>query len=115
MTKRKASPEGVLHVGPIPFTVKVDNDACVAGGVSGATMNDSQLIFIQDKVALQTMQDTLLHESMHAIWNQTSLTIEYPDADADSPGEKLIRTLAPRILALLKDNPWFLDFLTRDE
>jgi Zn-dependent peptidase ImmA (M78 family) len=59
-------------------------------------------IFIDSELTLQPMQDTLLHEIMHAI-------LQAYEKDT----EVLVRILTPALLGLLKDNPHLIKFLTQ--
>ena len=59
-------------------------------------------ISIDSELTLQPMQDTLLHEIIHAV-------LQAYEKDT----EVLVRILTPALLALLKDNPHLVKFLTR--
>lgn len=103
-------PRKVL-VSPHTFEVKVDNAACDAMGANGYCATDTNTIMLSDANADSQVQETLLHECLHAIWSQTRLGIHWPDRDEDSPGEQIIQSLTPRLLALLKDNPKLVEYL----
>lgn len=62
-----------------------------------------QKITIKKGQPLETEQDTLLHEVMHAVDSELNLNLS----------EKQVRGLATGILAVLKDNPKFYQYLRR--
>lgn len=107
---RPKLPESIL-VSPASIGVRFDKEACQAGEVTGAYLGDSGAIIVEPGNSLDVEKETVLHECLHAIWRQTALSIEYPDADKDSPGEKIISALAPRLYGLLLDNPELLRYL----
>ena len=109
MTKKLKLPD-IINIGPFPFELRPDAVACAAGNVNGSMMADSQVILLSPNNAKEAIQETLIHECLHAIWDKTYLGIKYPDTDNDSEGELLIRTLAPYLLGLLKDNPELVKF-----
>ena len=99
-----------VKVGPHDYELLWDADACTGASVNGALLADVGKLLIDPRLSLTQSQDTLLHETLHAIWKQV-LVNEYPDEDANSPGEKIIALLTPRILGLLKDNHRLVSFL----
>lgn len=104
-----------LRIGSFTWKLRYDNEATAASGTTGATMADQLTVIVQSKAsgnAKQVVQDTVLHEVLHAIWAQTYLKTDYPDSGNDSVGEKMISELSPHILALLRDNPKLVRFLT---
>ena len=62
-----------------------------------------QKITIKKGQPLETEQDTILHEIVHAIDNELNLDMK----------EKQVRGLATGILAVLKDNPRLSSYLRR--
>lgn len=105
-------PPRKVKVGPYAYTVRFDDAAMSAAGANGACLPDVASILLDSTCAPDTERDTVLHELLHAIWKQTQLVIEHPDGDSDSVGEKLIQTLAPRLLDLLRSNPKLVEYLT---
>ena len=100
MAKR---PESV-RVGAHVYDIEWDHDLAQFNA-AGVTNNDTLKIGVDQKNALPVQQETMVHELLHAVWNQTSLRTRIPDADTDSPGEAAIQDLAPVLYALLRDNP----------
>ena len=97
-----------VTVAPYDFEVCWDHETCVALGATGSCMEDTGKIYIDPDNAVDVVLESLLHEVMHAVWGQTYLDKEFPDGEPDSDGEKMIRTLSPRIYAFLKDNPHYM-------
>lgn len=106
MAKRPDS----VAVGPHTYDIEWDHDVAQFSA-AGATNNDTLKIMVDQKNALPIQQETLVHELLHAVWNQTSLRTRIPDADTDSPGEAAIQDLAPLLYALLRDNPEVVQWL----
>lgn len=104
-------PPEVLQLGPYSIPVKFDLDAMTAASANGAYMADLSTILMAPNNSADVERDTLLHETLHAIWNQTTLVKKYPDGEQDSEGEYIIAELAPRILELLRRNPDLVRYL----
>lgn len=101
-----------IKIAPYEYTVKHQRGFAQSSGADGATMESDELIILDNDIQGNYEKEVLLHEAMHAMWGQTSLDRDYPDGPPDSEGEKIIFTLAPRILALLRDNPELVKWLT---
>jgi hypothetical protein len=101
-----------VKVSPFTFEVRYDKEAMEAAGANGACMEDLCTILLAPGNDWLVERETILHEALHAVWGQTYLDTKIPDDAADSEGEAIIRELAPRILALLRDNPQFVAYLT---
>jgi len=71
----------------------------------GIMQLDSQEILVREKSALGYQQDTLLHETIHAI-DETLVT---------GMTEQQVSNLASVLLAVLKDNPEFTKWILQDE
>lgn len=98
------SPVSNIIISPMRVKVVAEPTLNSVGGATGALMLDSGLLLYDPKTSIESLKDTLLHESMHGIWAQTYLRYKYPDGAPDSAGEKMIGTLSPRVLAFLQDN-----------
>lgn len=99
-----------LRVGAFDYRVQSDKkstEILSVANASGACRQDELIIDVEPKNAPGVQVETLFHEAFHAIWSQTYLDYDYPDGAADSVGEKMIAELSPRIVAFLRDNPWF--------
>lgn len=67
----------------------------------GTYIQDKTEIRVKSSMSKSAERNTILHESIHAILQEYEL---------DS--EELVRVLTPALLAMLRDNPQFVDYLT---
>ena len=97
----------VLHIGAATYDVKPKGRHF---DLLGETDDNNTVIKIRTKnQSIACQRDTLLHEAMHAIfWCSGMKNNEGFSSDAE---ERIIRVLAPWLLALLRDNPDLLAFL----
>lgn len=72
-------------------------------GLNGLTDCDGLEITVVDNLKLDTEQDILLHEVLHAVEGQMGLDVE----------DTVIERLATGLLAVLKDNPRLITYLRR--
>ena len=75
----------------------------VGDGLNGLTDCDGLEISVLDCLKLETEQDILLHEVLHAVEAQMGLDLE----------DTIIERLATGLLAVLKDNPTLITYLRR--
>jgi hypothetical protein len=85
-----------------PFTVRWLTDELDAS-LNGECDSDSQMILVRDGLPLEQLQDTLLHECIHAV----------DEAMDARMSESQVKKLATGLLAVLKDNPRFSSFLKK--
>ena len=90
-----------VRISPYTYKVLSHKGLSAAAGVLGACANDELHILMDPDSPPQVYYETLLHETLHGIWNQTFLATKYSSAEE----EDIIYTLTPRIVALLRDNP----------
>ena len=105
-------PPKLIFLGAADYEVKqrkmIDNNR----GLLGATDNEDTTIYIKRCQSPSSKRDTLLHEVLHAlIWlsgynHSTRLSFEKE--------ERLVRSLAPWILAALRDNPELVRYLLEE-
>jgi hypothetical protein len=95
-----------LKIAPFTYTVREVPGLADAGSCWG----DHESILLNAEQRPDQRKDTLLHESLHAELRQ-GLSEQLKDLDKGLE-ETLCAFLAPRILALLRDNPWLVDYLT---
>ena len=77
---------------------------------SGRCHPDHESIQLASQQADNQKRDTLLHESIHAIIAQgMSASLKELDKMLE---ETLVSFLAPRLLALMRDNPRLVEYLT---
>lgn len=94
----------IVH--PYVLRVKADNEACRAVGATGYYMNDDHVIYYDDKRPDSIVLDALVHELLHALWDQAGMNELVDSTDGKSDGEKIIRAITPRLIALLRENPF---------
>ena len=76
----------------------------------GSTVNETLTIAIDARSPLSNQQETLLHEVLHACWDNTAISAH----EVDEHQEIVVTALAPPLLAALRANPTLIDFLTGD-
>lgn len=101
-----------VTIGPHVYTVDSsadtgrllrDENSC------GDSRPDHLLIRLDPDRPPTSIAETLLHEIVHCCWSLTALrAIEHPDE------EQAATALAPWLLAMLRDNPAVVDYLTAD-
>lgn len=75
------------------------------GDVYGVTVERELRITLSDRQAAAQLRETVLHELLHAIWSKVPL-----DQD-DAEQERIIGSLSPWLLGVLRDNPELVAFL----
>jgi hypothetical protein len=73
--------------------------------VDGRMYINKQVIAVRPQEALEQVQDTSLHEALHAISDSLSLGLR----------ESQVHQLAAAVLALLKDNKAYSQWLMKDD
>ena len=73
------------------------------GDLVGECDTDKQTLTVQDKMPLESEQDTLLHECLHAIDEMVDSKLK----------ESQVKRLATGLLAVLKDNPRLASYLRK--
>ena len=96
-----------VFVSPHWVTVKVDPDLADRADVTGLCAEDKQEIIIDGDLGPTVERETLLHELLHQIWHMTEMDRKFKDSDE----EAVVWSLAPRILALLRDNESLVEWL----
>lgn len=78
-------------------------------GRYGDTRNGLTSIRLNEGLSLSAMQDTLLHESLHAIVHMSGMQHSLGFDDAEE--ERMIRVLTPWLVSLIRDNPSLIAYL----
>lgn len=105
-----------VKVGPFTYQVKVggrawdearirESDASLIGHHAADTLT----IAMQPGLAVGAAREVLLHEVMHACFNAAGQPI------SDDHEEDAVRTLAPTVLAALRDNPQLAAYLLAED
>lgn len=103
-----------VHVHPFDYTVSTDRtellERCLSEETDllGHTDHKSLRILVDVGAEPAVCAETLLHEILHTLTVATGLTAEL-DPDVE---EGLVTRLTPRLLAVLRDNPAVIDYLT---
>jgi len=95
-------PEKVRILGKT-YLIKYVSAEPLAADEMGECEPDAQTICIREAQSLQSEQDTLLHECLHALENLLSLKLRHDDVVRITTG----------IHALLRDNPHLIAYLKR--
>lgn len=96
-------PPRKLDVGPATFKVRKSE---LGGELLGVTRpTDLQILYAEGQAAM-VLADTLLHEALHAC-----IAVHGIDVGDHDNEERLVRALAPALLALVRDNPTLMGFL----
>lgn len=85
------------------FTAQYVAGAPLDDGLNGECDSDKQQILVRDGQPLESEQDTLLHEVLHAIDEAMGLKLK----------EAQVKGAATGLLAVLKDNPALVAYLRR--
>ncbi len=101
----------VIYIGPFVYEVQcspISTLTLAAQQRIGECSYEDLAIRLAHSLAPGQTRETLLHEAMHALSNMAGLDHEL----GDEAEEKVVRRLAPLLLALLRDNPKLVRFLT---
>ncbi len=111
-----------VDIGPHRFTIHYDQqyflDLARSGGRDrfGETSMANMTMIISPARAFTGMQETLLHEILHALIWQAGITIpENPDASGDEREETLVGQMSGILLDCIKRNPHVFDWLDLKE
>jgi hypothetical protein len=89
------------HKGPIP-----DPDDPKGGDLVGYCDAEAGEILLSTGMSPSQTRDTLLHEILHAAFSLIGANL------AHNTEERIVRSLAPAMLALLRENPALVAYLT---
>jgi hypothetical protein len=85
------------------FDVKFAGDTILAQDLNGECDSDRQLILVREGQPLESEQDTVLHEILHAIDEAMGLKMK----------EAQVKGAATGLLAVMKDNPALVAYLKK--
>jgi hypothetical protein len=95
-------PERIRILGK-PFTVSYTQGQPLEDDLNGECDTDKQQILVRDGQPLESEQDTLLHEVLHAVEEAVDARLK----------ETQVKKVATALLAVLKDNPSLVTYLRR--
>lgn len=100
------APKGV-KVGPIYYEIVLSDGMLLPyANHLGLTDNTKCKVNLSTEQAPCVLRDTLLHETLHAIWSTFGI------GGNEEEEEALIRRITPALLGVLRDNPELVEFLT---
>ena len=100
-----------VTIGAHTFEVRTDTETGKLlhdEGSRGDSRPDHHLIRLDTGRPRTAVAETLLHETLHCLWDQTALTVH----EANEHQELVVTALAPGLLALLRANSDLVDYLT---
>jgi hypothetical protein len=97
-----------IKVGPVDYTTHMLDAKDVQQ--LGVCLYSHQRIYLTPNMKHQNASDTLLHEVLHAIWNESGL-----DHIIDLNEETIVRTFATWLRMVVTQNPQFLEFIVDSE
>lgn len=103
-----------VTVGPHRITVRADADTgrlLREEDSRGDSRPDQLLIRLDTDRPHTAVAETLLHEVLHIVWNQTSMRSSEACRDIE---EAAVQALTPWLLGVLRDNPELVAYLTDD-
>lgn len=101
-----------IRLGSHLYSVRCDTDTARLlrdEDAKGDSRPDHLIIRVDPDRPHTSLAETLLHEALHCVWHQTSLSVDHSEAE-----EVAVTALAPLILQLLRVNPDLVAFLTGD-
>jgi hypothetical protein len=98
-----------VRVSPHVYKIVVDEAVMDAAGLNGHCDHDQGVIRYSEKQSASQIRETFLHEILHACFWNAGLTADVGGPDDE---EKLINKLAPRVLAMMRDNKGLVRWLT---
>jgi hypothetical protein len=99
-----SAPPGRIDVGPYRYRLVVDADR-LPDGLYGQCDKGHQSIAVHPWQSPRRMRVTVLHEVLHACADVVGV-------DDDKAEERVVTVLAPALLAVLRDNPRLVGWLT---
>lgn len=99
-----------IRFGAFTYAVKTNKAAqthLAAEGLLGKTRHTRQHLLIGTRQHAEQVRDTLLHECLHVVANQTA-TLKNSVKQED-----LILRWTPVLIAMLRDNPELVDYLVQ--
>jgi Zn-dependent peptidase ImmA (M78 family) len=103
-----------VKVGHVRYTLREEKGLASIAEASGTCGEDTQLILIDDQIGPDQQRDTVLHELLHALFyamNAKAILPKEEGSDSKELEEKIIFSLATRLLELLRDNPKLVGYL----
>jgi cob(I)alamin adenosyltransferase len=93
----------VVKVGAVDYRIVLDG---TSADEYGACDTATQTIHLSKNQTAQTVADTMLHEIMHAIWNESGIFMHKRPTE-----ETIVRTMSTWTKMVLRDNPHVAAFI----
>lgn len=110
MRKKKASPPDTIRVFGRDYKVHMhpsESDTMHESSLGECHAYDRQ-IHLRDFLPLSEMQDTLLHEILHAVCWYTQLGLSHKKE------ERVVGVLSSALIGVFRDNPGLVQYLAQD-
>ena len=102
----KAIDVSPLRVGGFVVPVEIENQHLHVAGLVGRYLGDEPRIIIRDDLTAQTIAETVLHETLHAI-------VEiYLEGMADNISEHVVAMISQGLFQVLQDNPELTEYVS---
>ena len=103
-------PHKIIKIGN--FTYKVLASPFSGSENAGETCVHTKEIVVYKDANKETVQDTIMHEALHAICEDLFEAILPPDSNHEKVEESFVRLATPRILRFLQENPKWTRYLS---
>lgn len=90
-----------LKIGGFTWQVEENGDVSNEGNIFGSTHTRTQKIFLEPGLTKQKLEQTLLHEVMHAVWWQSGLSKMSFDLNVE---ETIVHALSMGLYQVFCDN-----------
>ncbi len=107
-----------LKIGTFQYRVTTDESALRAkdhemnGPFAGYGDHDQEVIGINANISPRKQAETLLHETLHAVFETVGgLPSRGEEEDDHDYEERLINALSPTLFGVLRENPKLLDYI----
>lgn len=95
-----------IKVGPFTYQVKYSLEIAEEGQAFGSTHNNEQMIFLDPNKPIQKIEQTFLHEVLHACSFMNGLAYRFEDKEGRKPTEEdVVREMSMSLYQVMKDNP----------
>lgn len=94
-----------VKVGAFEYEVIYSKDTANEGDAFGSTHNGDQKIFLDPTLKKQKIEQTFLHEVMHACTFVNGIVYRFAEEDKMPSEEEVIKALSMTLYGVIKDNP----------
>lgn len=105
-----------VRIGPFKYDIKIDRNTIIVHDDGDATTHGmichaDQTIYIAENFPPSYMRWVLLHECLHGVMFHSGINDSYKKHNE----EEMVRYAGAALLALLRDNPMLVAFLTAED